>query len=197
LAEVDRRLPLDENNPTSTRPGALENGRHYKVSISVRLPQPDRASIDVSLDGKPYLPHWEGRLSSLHLNTDWWMQHSRRPGLATFEGRVTYHAMRLRMVSGHAALDAGGPVLPAKPSLPTIVSARWGCDDTWADVTANVRQTVARDEIVYADYLFLKSDPAPGKIKQLEITYKIAGRQQTVSINEKGSWSKEDYENGQ
>ena len=197
LAEVDRRLPLDENNPTSTQPGMLENGRRYKVSISVRLPQPDQASIDVSLDGKPYLPHWEGKLSSLRLNTDWWMQHSRRPGLATFDGRVTYHAMRLRMVSGHAALDVGGPVVPAKPGLPTIVSARWGCDDTWADVTANVRQTVARDEIVYADYLFLKSDPAYGKLKQLEITYKIAGRQRTAHVNEKESWSKEDYENGQ
>jgi len=197
LALVDGRQPENDDNPASTHPGTLENGHRYKVLISVRRPPLERASIDVSLDGKPYLPHWEGNIRSLSLNTDWWMPHSRRPGLATFEGRVTYHSMRLRMVSGHAAVDNGGADLPAKPGLPTIVSARWGCDDTWADVTANVRQTVAREEIVYADYLFLKSDPAPGKMKQLEITYKIAGRQQTANINNKGSWSKEDYENGQ
>jgi hypothetical protein len=195
LAEVDRRLPLDENNPTSTRPGTIENGRRYKVLISVRLPQPDRASIDVSLDGKPYLPHWEGKVSSLSLNSDWWMPHSRRPGLATFEGRVTYHAMRLRMISGHAAADIGGADLPAKPGLPTIVSARWGCDDTWADVTANVRQTIAREEIVYVNYDFLKSDPAPGKKKRLQISYKLGEKEQATDINEGGKWSKDDYNN--
>ena len=64
--------PNDSRNPTIVRPGALENGRHYRLVVSVRLLAHDRASIDVALDGNRYLPHWEGDVADLSPQEPQW-----------------------------------------------------------------------------------------------------------------------------
>jgi hypothetical protein len=68
--------------------------------VSVRLLPENRASIDVSLDGALYLPHWEGKRSSLDLNAFWSLDHLKKAALGVLDGQVTFHTVQLRMISG-------------------------------------------------------------------------------------------------
>jgi hypothetical protein len=193
IANVDGLDPTDSRNPTAVRPGHLDNGRRYRLFISTRILAENRASIDVALDGKRYLPHWEGNPAALGYNATWSMPNPKRLGLGAEQSEVTFHSARLRMVSGHALADPASD-LAAKSRRPTILSARWGNGDTWADVTPLVREAVAKGETVLANTDFLKSDPINGTVKQLQIAYEKSGTKETANIDEGGKWSKDDYE---
>jgi hypothetical protein len=104
--DVDGRDAMNPGNPIAVRPGPIETGHRYRASVRVRIPSKDSASVDVWLDGKPYLPHWEGNPASLINNTFWALPNPNRLGLAAQESDVTFHSARLRMVLGHAAADS-------------------------------------------------------------------------------------------
>ncbi len=117
LALIDGRRPFVGNNLTGTH-YKLENGRRYRLSIRVRLPKPGQASTDVALDRTPFLPHWEGSESSLSIPDGWALAHTQRAGLATWNARVTYHTVRLRMISGRATSDASAADIPSPTNPP-------------------------------------------------------------------------------
>ena len=100
------------DNPIVVKPGYLENDRYYRLSIKVRILSTDRASIGVVLDGKPYLPLWEGNPARLSASKFWPMPNPKGLGLGAQESDVTFHAVRLRMLSGNASLD-GSAIAPA------------------------------------------------------------------------------------
>ena len=124
LDVVDGHLPDNPLNPTAKHSDALENGRRYQILLSVRRPSADHASVDVSLDGKPFLPHWEGNPASLTPHTGWWaMPHADWLGLGVFKSKVTFHSVRLRMLSGQAtpetataAVAGNAPTAGQRPS---------------------------------------------------------------------------------
>jgi hypothetical protein len=190
----------DSANPITVRPGSLENGHRYRVLIRARVLANNRGSVDLSLDGKPYLPHWEGDLTALSQpDSRWGMPDPQRFGFGAYNAHVTFHSIRLRMISGHATDDsatAGPPSAgsPTNSNRPAIVKARWGRRETWVDVTAVVQEAVAKGEVVYANSGFLKVDPTEGRKKQLQITFKLGDTEQAANINEGGKWSQDDYE---
>jgi len=106
LENVDGHDASFPGNPTSLRPGRIENGDRYRMLVSARILSNNLASIDVSLDGKPYLPHWEGDPSALSLSPNWSMPNPRQFGLAAYHSDATFHSARLRIVSGNAPTDS-------------------------------------------------------------------------------------------
>lgn len=105
LDSVDGRRPFDDKNPFIARSPDFENDHTYHLLIKVRVRNPEAASVDVSLDGKPYLPHWEGNPSALSISQDWAMPTLDHLGLGAWRSQVTYSSVKLRMVSGHATVD--------------------------------------------------------------------------------------------
>jgi Concanavalin A-like lectin/glucanases superfamily len=191
LEYVDGRSVGDQQNPYAVRPGTLENGRRYRMLASVRLAKDGMASADVSLNGKPYLPHWQGKPSSLSLYAGWILPNTGQPGLGAWKSAVTYHSARLRMISGEAISESE----LKKPSLgPKIMKARWGGGKNWADVTVQVRRAVGQGNTVRAKSDFVGADPTPGWRKHLEITYERDGQQKSVSIDEDCEWTRQEYE---
>jgi len=98
LGLVDGRDTGD--NATTIRPGSLTNGKRYAVQINVRA-EAQAATIDVAIDGAPRI-HWVGQQSSLSLPSHWALPNADRPALGANWSTVTYHAARLRVVSGRA-----------------------------------------------------------------------------------------------
>ncbi|HEX3998366.1 MAG TPA: RICIN domain-containing protein, partial [Pirellulales bacterium] len=349
LLTVNGQPPFDPQNPIGVRPGALENGHRYRLLIRARMVGENRASIDVLLDGKQYLPRWVGSPTSLDQHPFWAMPNRGRLGLGVLLGTVAFHSARLRMVSGHATAeasvaDSGAPgpaptagappagicritskhgqlclgtvgdgkqsgnaigvwadatgadrlweVIPiadgkfkiineksgkcmgivdgstgagafalewsfenapdqrwlveraeggaykfmndksglclglrgdgptvelqqytgsdaqqwtlapsaradrssVNPNAPTIVSARWGRKTGWADVADRVRQAIGEGLDIEANVDFLRTDPAPGKRKNLQIVYNIGGVERAVNYREGGKWAKQDYQ---
>jgi hypothetical protein len=103
---VDGRRPLDDGNPTTVRSKDIVNGQECILLVKVRLPSTDQASVDVLLNGKPYLPHWQGSPSALAVYGAWRRPTLNHPGLGAWETRATFSSAKLRMISGHALGDA-------------------------------------------------------------------------------------------
>ena len=98
----------------------LVNGQRHSLLISVRLPKPKVATIDMSLDGKPYLTQWQGKPGSCSVPESWSLPHPQRAGIGQRLGLVTFHAVRLRMVSGQASLgDSSQTEISAAQSTST------------------------------------------------------------------------------
>ena len=104
LAVVDNHDINDPDNTFTVRPGKLEDKHRYRLLLSVRVLANDQATIDVSLDGQPYLPRWKGDPASLVLRPWWSVPNPRQPGLCTYGCKVTFHSARLKMVTGKATL---------------------------------------------------------------------------------------------
>ena len=118
IANVDGRDASVVENPTTVRPGQIENGQRHTLLAGVRILSNDRASIDVSLDGKPYLPHWEGNPAALSLSPIWSMPNPKQLGLAAYLSDVTFHSARLRTATAH--VSPGTPVAPQSAPAPAI-----------------------------------------------------------------------------
>lgn len=69
----------------------------------------------------------------------------------------------------------------------TIVKAEYGAGETQADVTAKVREMVARGIVKIDAGNALFGDPAKGKAKTLKIQYRIGDRDKTKDAAEKSS----------
>ncbi len=187
---IDGHSITDNRNLAAIHPGSIENGHRYRLDISVRLLANETASIVVSLDGKPHLPRWEGKLASLDIAPRWALPDPQQPGLGAWKSRVTFHAVRLRTLSGDAISES----TVAQPlNLPTVISARWGGGNNWSSVTEKVQEAVDRRETVHASPGFLGADPTPGWRKHLEITFEKEGQQQKISIDEGQQWMLRDY----
>ena len=147
-------------------------------------------SIDVMLDGKPYLPHWQGNPSSLKLFPAWMLPNAGQPGLGVWKSSATFHSARLRVVTGEAIPESEYQ----KSSFgPKIIKARWGGGNKWADVSVPVQRAVGEGKTVFAKREFLGADPTPGWRKHLEITFEKDGQQKSVSIDEDRQWTPQDY----
>ena len=109
-----------EDSPINSKPGTIENNRRHRLSISVRLEKEDRATIKAFLDGKPAWPDWQGNPEHWSVGHSWAPLGLRRLAIGQLEGQVTFHSIRLKMVSGHAETD---PPFTPEPGLPTIISA--------------------------------------------------------------------------
>ncbi|HEX4000714.1 MAG TPA: PEGA domain-containing protein [Pirellulales bacterium] len=106
LDTVNGRRPSENSNPTTVHSPEIENDHTYRLLVKVRVQQADAASIDVLLDGKPYLPHWEGDAANLNIVNDWAMP-AGHLGLGAWQSHVAYTSVKLRMISGRAD-TAGG-----------------------------------------------------------------------------------------
>lgn len=125
LEPVDGKPAM--NGPTSREGAAFTTGQRAKLAIQVRL-EGDRASIHTSIDGKPFL-QWAGPQESLSLPSRFWSLPGENPlGLTSNFCQVTFHTVRLRLISGKAvvaklaseSLPAASPK-PAEPSpLPPV-----------------------------------------------------------------------------
>lgn len=83
--------------PASKRPGAITNGQPYALGIKVR-PSGDAATIDVTLNGKPYI-HWAGKQELLGN----WPGFSKSPALGGWYAPTTFRGTRFRLISGSAS----------------------------------------------------------------------------------------------
>jgi len=89
-------------NETTVKPGDLDSGREYVVTIRV-LAGRDGHQVAVSLNGKPYIA-WRGPESALSLAKDWILPQRGSLGLGAYESTVVFRSVRLKMLSGEARL---------------------------------------------------------------------------------------------
>jgi predicted Ser/Thr protein kinase len=190
LMEVDTHGANEPENPTSVRPGVLANGVRHHLSISARMLPGDSGSVDVALDGKPYLPHWEGKLGELRMPNYWGVGYPRRIGIGSSKSLIIFHSAQLRMVSGHASFD---PMQAAKLRGPSIISAKWGIGNNWAIVSQKVRHAIQRSVPVRASTDFLNSDPLPYRLKELWIRYETPDGKSDIGIYEGDEWTIKQY----
>jgi hypothetical protein len=103
---VDGRRPFEPGNPTFAHSPEIASGQDCLLLVKVRLLKADQASIDVLLNGKPLLPHWQGNPAALAVFGAWKMPTLDHPGLGAWDTRATFSSVRLRMISGRALADA-------------------------------------------------------------------------------------------
>jgi hypothetical protein len=118
LDTVEGRRPIDPMNPTARRPGGIENRRRHQLVISVRLIDPDQASIDVYMDGNQYLPHWTGKRSAL---AGGWGLPAKHAGIGGYNSGMVYHSVAVQKVTPPSA--SGPAPLPKISTVPTLKSS--------------------------------------------------------------------------
>ena len=79
---VDGRRPFQAGNPTYAHLPEIASGQECVLLVRVRIQAADQASIDVLLNGKPLLPHWQGNPATLAVFRPWTMPKLDHPGLA-------------------------------------------------------------------------------------------------------------------
>ncbi|MDP6545509.1 MAG: PDZ domain-containing protein [Phycisphaerae bacterium] len=94
LAFVKRK---DADRNKTTRDGKLTNGVKHTLEITVRLPGKDRASIDVTLDSKPYIK-WAGLQSDLSPDRAWRLRDPGVLGLGAYNAVIVFHSCQLKML---------------------------------------------------------------------------------------------------
>jgi len=97
LLHVDGR-DLMKPNP----PHTLANGKTYRLQATVRR-RGDEAAIRITLDGKEYM-QWRGPAGSLSVRQNWAVSKKGALGLGAHESAVEFSRVRLRMLSGRAAI---------------------------------------------------------------------------------------------
>lgn len=93
LARVDEQTSRSPRNPTSVRPGKLENGQRYRVDISVTQTN-GSAAIEADLDGKS-LFRWRGTISRLSPHFLFKLPDTQSLGLGVGNCEVVFHSLRL------------------------------------------------------------------------------------------------------
>ena len=76
---------------------------------------------------------------------------------------------------------------PQPKRLLTILKARYGKGDQWVDVTDKVSAAISNNMLKITASNELAGDPAPGVVKQLEITYQLGDQTRTVVVPENQS----------
>jgi len=98
LAFIDGK---DADRNATTRDGKLKNGVKHTVLISTRLLGGDRARIEVTLDGKPYIK-WEGSQSSLKPDGEWRLREVKGFGLGAYNSIIVFHSCQFRTIDDKA-----------------------------------------------------------------------------------------------
>ncbi len=98
------------HNPTTVKPGRIENDREYMVRCKVVV-QGAAAEVSATLDGKPYIA-WRGPVANLSVFPPFTMPKPECLGMGINNGTMDVRCLRLRMLSGEARPVAPGP----KPS---------------------------------------------------------------------------------
>lgn len=118
-----------------TEGARFQSGRRYSEVFNVRLGKGGVAGVDVWIDGRQFLPHWEGDPSGLGIDSQSRPDPKQLALEVGFGGSVAFNAARLRMVSGQGHFESlqGGssgrtPVqptdpMPNKPFVPAGTSA--------------------------------------------------------------------------
>lgn len=84
-----------------------------------------------------------------------------------------------------AELGRFAPPPAEAPKVLTIKKARYGAGDKWADVTDKLAAAVSNNALsATASNAMAGADPAPGVVKQLEITYTVGGEEKTAVVPE-------------
>ncbi len=76
---------------------------------------------------------------------------------------------------------------PPPKRILTIQKARYGKGDQWVDVTEKVAAAISNNTLTLTASNDLAGDPAPGVVKQLEITYQLGDQSRTVVVPENES----------
>jgi hypothetical protein len=105
-----------KDNETTVRPGRLENGRQYVVTVKV-LPRGGEVEISVTLDGKPYIK-WRGPASDLKSGFSE-LTKVKSPVVCAYSSVLELRRARLRMISG-TMKPAGDP--PPPPPQPAVAA---------------------------------------------------------------------------
>ena len=99
--------PYRDGNSTTQRPCPIANGQRHRILLRANHDR-DRASIKIDWDdAKDYIT-WQGPYASL-TNSDGdglGLSMVRHVWLTAWEGRVTFHAVRVRMTSGTVRRDS-------------------------------------------------------------------------------------------
>ncbi|MEM7011398.1 MAG: hypothetical protein AAF585_07935 [Verrucomicrobiota bacterium] len=112
-----RELPVNSpNNPTSVRPGVLENGKRYRLEVAVRGAAPAAAKVSAKLDGEA-LFDWSGPVSQLQPNFALNVEESGALALVSTDSAAVFH----RAVLKSAAADPD----PAPTPTSTPIGAEW------------------------------------------------------------------------
>jgi len=85
----------DADRNKTTRDGKLTNGVKHTLEITVRLLGKDRASIDVTLDSKPYIK-WAGLQSDLSPDRAWRLRDPGALGLGAYNAVIVFHSCQLK-----------------------------------------------------------------------------------------------------
>jgi len=121
-------------NETTVKPGDLDNGREYVITIRV-LAGRNHAQVAASLNGRPYVA-WRGPEAALSLYKEWVLPQRGSLGLFAYESTVVFRSVRLKMLSGEARLlrPEGGTTAPSTakptpaaqaPTGPAIKPGKW------------------------------------------------------------------------
>ena len=150
LATIDGRDA--NNNPTTRRPGKLNNGEQYSVFVKVRLPS-QAASVEVLL-GDEQIIQWQGNENVLASPQRTAISQKQQFALLVNDTKATFHSVQLRMISGKASWTTSaktpGPVFPPGPQHERevalwVLSAGGGLDIELADgsIHGNVKSLPA------------------------------------------------------
>ena len=93
LARVDEQTSKSTTNPTSVRPGNLENGRRYQLEISVSAGK-DACEVKAQLDGKKLI-NWKGPATRLLPHLVFNLPEPFSLGLASSQNEVVFHKIDL------------------------------------------------------------------------------------------------------
>jgi|19_taG_2_1085344.scaffolds.fasta_scaffold02921_4 hypothetical protein len=65
-----------------------------------------------------------------------------------------------------------------------IISARYGAGGKWKDITKELNEAIFEGCICVPSCNFIAGDPAPGKVKTMEVKYEINGETKEENIRE-------------
>jgi hypothetical protein len=95
LAYINRK---DADRNETTRAGKLENGVKHTLLITTRLLKGNRARIDVTLNGKPYIK-WEGLASALLPDGAWRLRDPKLFGLGAYSAIIIFHSCQFKAIN--------------------------------------------------------------------------------------------------
>jgi hypothetical protein len=178
-------VPVRDQQQYAFRPGKLENGRRYRLLIGVRVLKDNMASIDTWLQGKACWPQWRGPRTDLLMFAGWGMPTPRQIGVGAWKAQITFHSIRLRILSGEATAAAA---MTERPPTVRIVGARFGGGSNWSDVTQAALACIRNGEPVWAAVWCLHVDPTPGWRKHLDLNFDNSGKPEAASFDEGAGW---------
>lgn len=156
------------------------------VAVRAESPLLREGRLVVALDF-PYpgvssdLP-WVGDWNRYHAHTSDLTLHPevRRADLCRTADTATYRAS---VGWGEGGGFGTWPGEAARQKL-TILSARYGNDDAWLDVTGKVAAAVREDGLSLTPSFELFGDPLPGRAKKLQVTYALDGEARQTEVED-------------